>query len=254
MTADLFKEKFGYEIEGVWFPRVTSICALAGGASFMKKADPFGQRFGFQQAALWGQMVHEAVEKILKGEEAEFDSRIAPSLDTFRQWREEYPFVIVDPGANIERRVVDLEQGYAGTVDIVAEIDGVLSIVDLKTSTSLAKSYGLQTAAYMNAYNTVGARACEKRWILRLDQYQECIGCLAKMREKSGSERITGGKESCNHQWSSVKGEIEFQELEGYGQDLERFFALKERWEWTNKEWLDRIPNYEKNIRQYTLL
>lgn len=257
MTADLFKEKFGYEIEGVWFPRVTSICALAGSSSFLKKADPFGYRFGFQQAALWGQMVHEAVEKILKGEEEQFDSRIAPSLDTFRQWREQYPFSVADPAADIERRVVDLEQGYAGTVDMVAEVDGVLSIIDLKTSTSFAKGYGLQTAAYMNAYNKMGSvshRVCEKRWILRLDQYQECLGCQARMREKSGRERITGGKEACNHQWSSTKGEIEFQELRGYEQDLERFFDLKERWEWTNKEWLDRIPNYEKNIRQYTLL
>ena len=254
MTADLFKEKFGYEIEGVWFPRVTSICALAGSSSFLKRVDPFGRHFGFQQAALWGQMVHEAVEKILKGEEAEFDSRIAPSLDTFRQWRQEYPFSIADPDADIERRVVDLEQGYAGTVDMVAEIDGIVSIIDLKTSTSLNKEYGFQTAAYMNAYNKMGGRACEKRWILRLDQYQECLGCQARMREKYGGARVIGGNESCNHQWSSPKGEIEFQELKGYERDLERFFDLKERWEWTNKEWLDRIPNYEKNIRQYTLL
>lgn len=254
MTADLFKEKFGYEIEGVWFPRVTSICALAGSSAFLKKSDPFGYRFGFQQAAQWGTMIHEAVEKILKGEETQFDSRIVPSLDTFREWREQYPFSIADPGVDIERRVVDFAQGYAGTVDIIAEIDGVLSIIDLKTSISLAKGYGLQTAAYMNAYNAMGERICEKRWILRLDQYQECLGCRARMREKSGRERIAGGKESCNHQWSSVKGEIEFQELKGYEDDLEQFFDLKERWEWTNKEWLDRIPNYEKNIRQYTLL
>jgi len=259
MTADLFKEKYGHEIEGVWFPRVTSICALVSGSSFLKKADPFGRRFGFQQAALWGQMVHEAVEKILKGEEAQFDVRIAPSIETFRLWREQYPFSIVDPDADIERRVVDLEQGYAGTVDIVAEVDGVVSIIDLKTSTGFAKEYGLQTAAYMNAYNKMEFKKqiCEKRWILRLDQYQECLGCQARMREKSGRERITGESANgrmCNHQWSSTKGEIEFQELQGYEQDLEQFFDLKERWEWTNQEWLDKISNYEKNIRQYTLL
>jgi len=257
MTLNFFKEKYGYEIDGVWFPRVTSIIALGNGFSFLKQADPFGRRFGFQQAAVWGTMVHEAIEKILKGEEAQYDKRIAPSIETFRQWRAQYPFEIVDPVLDIERRVVDVEQGYAGTVDVIAEVEGVVSIIDLKTSTTLTKDFGLQTAAYMNAYNTMESsspRECEKRWILRLDQYQECLGCLAKMREKYGSSRVTGGKKVCNHQWGSVKGEIEFHELEEYDRDLERFFDLKERWEWTHKEWLSKIANYEKNIRQYTLL
>ncbi len=254
MTADLFREKFGYEIDGVWFPRVTSITALAGGSSFLKKSDPLGRRFGFQQAALWGTMIHEAVEKILKGERAQFDARIAVSIETFCKWREQYPFRVSNPAQDIERRVVDLERGYAGTVDIVAEVEGVLSIIDLKTSTTLTKEYGLQTAAYMNAYNQMGERVCKKRWILRVDQYKECLGCLARMREKYGRARIVGGNEVCNHQWSGMKGEIEFCELKGYERDLEHFFDLKERWEWTNEEWLCKIPNYEKNIRQYSFL
>jgi len=254
MTVDLFKERFGYEIEGVWFPRVTSICALANGSSFLKKSDPSGRRFGFQQAAVWGTMIHEAIGKILKGEEEQFDERIAPSLNTFRQWQAQYPLAVADPSVDIERRVVDSEHGYAGTLDIVAEVEGVLSIIDLKTSTTLSKSYGLQTAAYMNAYNTMESEACEKRWILRIDQYQECLGCLARMREKYGRARIAGGKEICNHQWSDIKGEIEFLELKAYERDLEHFFDLKERWEWTNEEWLCKISNYEKNIRQYALL
>ena len=74
------------------------------------------------------------------------------------------------------------------------------------------------------------------------------------MREKYGKSRVTGGNNACNHQWGGVKGEIEFRELMGYEQDLERFLSLKDRWEWTNKEWLDKIPNYEKNVRQYSLL
>lgn len=256
MTADLFKEKFGYEIDGVWFPRVTSITALANGFSGLKKSDRFGMRFGFQQAALWGTKIHETIENILRGEKAQFDARIQVSIETFQQWLKQYPLLINNPFTDIERRVVDVEQGYAGTVDIVAEVEGVLSIVDVKTSTALAQGYGPQTAAYMNAYNKMGfkEKMCEKRWILRVDQYQECLGCLARMREKYGRARITGGNEACNHQWSDKKGEIEFSELKEYERDLNQFFALKERWEWTNKEWLVKIPNYEKNIRQYILL
>jgi len=152
MTLDFFKTKFGYEIDGVWFPRVTSITGLYGGSSFLKKADPLGTRFGFQQAAIWGTTIHELVEKILKNEEVEIHADVAVSIETFCQWKDEYPFEVVDPANDIEKRVVDVEQGYAGTIDIIAKIDGVVSVVDLKTSTTFSKEYGLQTAAYQNAY------------------------------------------------------------------------------------------------------
>jgi len=245
MTADFFKAKFGYEIEGVWFPRVTSITS-----PFQKKW------FGLQRAAEWGTSVHEAVEAILRGEQAIPGARYQVSIDTFLQWRKDYPFSVENPERDIEKRVCDTEYGYAGTIDLVAEVEGVVGIVDLKTSTAIYKEHSLQTAAYLQAYNkTKGiAKECQTRWILRLDEYAECLGCLAKKRDKYGRARVVGGKDACNHQWSGLKGEVEFKELEGYEKDFAAFLGLKERWEWTNKEWLDQIPNYEKNIRQYALL
>src|SRR3989344_2421070 len=245
MTADFFKQKFGYEIDGVWFPRVTSITS-----PFQKKW------FGSFGAAAWGTSMHETIEALLKGERVLFDPKAATAIQTFQEWQKVYPLRILDPQKDIERRVVNLEQGYAGTIDMVAEVDGVFGIIDLKTSTSILREHAIQTAAYFHAYNAtkVVQRACETRWILRIDQYQECRGCFAKSREKYGAARISGGKEVCNHQWAELKGEIEFKELPGADKDFEDFLGMKERWEWANKEWLDKIPNYEKNIRQYTLL
>jgi hypothetical protein len=256
MTVDFFKERFGYEIEGVWFPRVTSVTSFGTRSLAFKAIDPFGRKFGFQQAAEWGTLVHETIEKLLKGEKEIMDGRIKVSIETFQEWQKEYPLFIAKPQEDVECRVVNIEHGYAGTVDIIAKVDGVLSIIDLKTSTRINKEYGLQTAAYMNAYNSQQKeqKTCEGRWILRIDQYQECKGCLARVREKYGRAKVAGGNESCNHQWTEVKGEIEFKELKNYEKDLDAFLNLKERWEWTNKEWLQKIPNYEKNIRQYTLI
>lgn len=245
MTVDLFKEKFGYEIEGVWFPRVTSITS------------PFEKKWwGMQKAAEWGTLIHETVEAMLRGEAVRPPAACAVAIETFARWQKEYPLRIADVSSDIEARVWDVEYGYAGTVDLIAEVGGVRGIVDLKTSTVLSKEHFLQTAAYLHAYNKMKGkqRSCEGRWILRIDQYQECRGCFAKLREKYGSSRVSGGKRLCNHQWSSWKGEVEFKKLEGYGRDFDLFLEVKERWEWANREWLLRIPNYEKNIRQRALL
>jgi Holliday junction resolvase-like predicted endonuclease len=247
MTADFFKERFGYEIDGVWFPRVTSIISTFG---FQKRW------FGLRKAAEWGTSIHEIVEAILRGEDIHPDVKMVPTIETFLQWRRQYPFTIANPAKDIEKRVCDMDYGYAGTIDLIAEIDGVVGVIDLKTSTAIVREHALQTAAYLQAYNKQQGIACvcEARWILRIDQYEECLGCLAKRREKYGSWRTSGGKTICNHQWSKTKGEIEFRRLENQQKDFEAFLELKERWEWTNKEWLARIPNYEKNIRQYALV
>jgi len=244
MTVDFFKTKFGYEIDGVWFPRVTSITSTF----------PFQKKWiGIQQAAEWGTSIHEAIEAILRGETIVPEQRMTTTIDTFLEWRKQFPLRIVNPTNDIEKRVYDVDHGYAGTIDIIAEVDGVRGIIDLKTSTAIVKEHALQTAAYLQAYNkTKGIVECETRWILRLDQYQECMGCLAKKREKYGMARSSGGKETCNHQWSQVKGEVEFKEFRDIEKDFGAFLDSKERWEWTNKEWLSKIPNYEKNIRQYS--
>ena len=249
MTVDLFKERFGYEIDGVWFPRVTSITS------------PFQKKWwGMRRAAEWGTLIHETVEAMLRGEHIIPDAKCAVAIETFLHWQGEYPLRIGNPANDIEARVWDLEYGYAGTIDVIAEVEGVRGIIDLKTSTAVVKELFLQTAAYLHAYNKTRGEShpCQTRWILRIDQYQECKGCLAKLRIKYGSQSISGGESAnwriCNHQWSVAKGEIEFRELKGYEHDLEQFFDSKERWEWANREWLERIPNYEKNIRQHTLL
>jgi hypothetical protein len=246
MTADYFKTKFGYEIDNVWFPRVTSITSSFHSA---------WKGNGMRQAAEWGTSVHETVEAILRGKHIVPEQRMATTINTFLEWRKQFPLRIVSAANDIEKRVHDVDHGYAGTIDMIAEIDGVRGIVDLKTSTTIVREHALQTAAYLQAYNkTKGVAEGKTRWILRLDQYQECMGCLAKMREKYGVARVSGGKEICNHQWSQVRGEVEFKEFPNIEKDFDAFLALKERWEWTNKEILSKISNYEKNIRQFALL
>ena len=245
MTLEVFKEKCGYEIDGVWLPRVTSILSSS-----------FSMWPGLNQAAAWGTMMHEAVQGILRGDQERIDAKLTISIEEFRKWYKEHPLHLFDPAKDIEKRVYDIKNRYAGTIDVVAEFDGRVGIIDIKTSTKIPREHLLQTAAYLNAYNAncEKGKACETRWILRIDQYQECMGCLAKRREKYGRARTSEGNPLCNHQWSLTKGEVEWKELENYEKDLAAFFARRDRWEQKHEEWLQKIPNYPRNNKQSVLI
>ena len=246
MSIDYFKHKYGYETEGVWMPRVTAITALVSRPFFV----------GSFRSADWGTAVHSAIENVLKGNKDAREERIAPSLQAFEQWRKEWQVSIADPGADIECRVYDFENGYAGTIDMVAQVSGRRGIVDVKTGNGIREEHSLQTAAYLNAYNKGAIKKLQagSRWILRIDQYEECRGCYARKSEKSGRERVQGGNDSCNHQWGPATGEAEFLELEGYEEDLEAFLAAKEVWEWYHRAFLRKVANYPQNITQKVLL
>ena len=260
MTLNLFKEKYGYEIAGMWLPRVTALIASARKSPLLESEEgyssSFAARYGLMQAAEWGTLIHEAVEKIVQGEEYKPGAKIAIAIEAFREWYREHPLRLLDPEHDIERRVFDLKNGYAGTLDIIAEVQGKVSVIDVKTSTTIQSGHSLQTAAYLNAYNqsTDNGNVCEGRWILRIDQYQECKGCYAKRREKYGRARVAGGNPMCNHQWTRVKGEVEFKELKNQEKDLKAFFVAKSKWEEKHQDWLAQIPNFPKNNKQAMLL
>lgn len=246
MSIDFFKHRYGYEVEGIWMPRVTAITALVSRPFFV----------GSLGSADWGTLVHSAIEKTLKGETHVPEQKIGPSLRAFEKWRSAQGVKIENPATDIEAKVVDFENGYAGTVDMVAEVRGTRGVVDVKTGNGMRDEYSLQTAAYLNAYNKGAQKKLQAstRWILRIDQYEECKGCYARKKAKDGKERISEGNAWCNHQWSLPTGEAEFLELEGYEEDLEAFLAAKEVWEWYHRSFLRKVANYPKNITQKVLL
>jgi len=53
----------------------------------------------------------------------------------------------------VETETTIFGNGYAGRIDLIAYVDGVLTLVDLKTSKSIYREYRLQVAAYAKAWN-----------------------------------------------------------------------------------------------------
>lgn len=50
---------------------------------------------------------------------------------------------------------------YAGTIDLLADVDGKRTLIDFKTSKGIYAEYELQTAAYQHAIETMGHGVCD---------------------------------------------------------------------------------------------
>ncbi len=240
MSIEGFKQKYGYEIEGMWLPRVTAITSVVSKYPLFLK-----DRGHFDEAAQWGHFVHKMFGNLARHERFEETETTAKLSQTFHDWMFENDSILQKE--DIEKRVVHTELAYAGTLDLVAQVKGRVSIIDLKTGSQLNPEFLLQTAGYMAAYNETAQNPCETRWILRIDHYAECMGCLAQKRERGSRVFVRRGKTACNHQWSSLKTTGEFVELKEYEQDFNAFIAAKELWEWHHKTMLSAIANYPKN-------
>jgi len=241
-----FKESNGYVIDDVWYPRVTSILNVKAKPALYRyyaSLNSFaeGQEI-MEKSADEGTRVHEAAEAILTGKEPTIAPDIAPAVKAFGEFIEERN-VQVDPEW-VEKRVVNRNDRYAGTVDSVALIDGKLGVLDIKTSAGIFRDYNLQLAAYFPPLQEE-LRSLQTRWILRVDQNKICNLCGATNRKKGG--RVTTkapypsngvDHRNCIHDWSEVRGIIELKEFPHWHDDYQAFLGAKKLWEW---EYITRL-------------
>jgi hypothetical protein len=244
-----FKEQCGYTIDDVWYPRVTKIVTIKSKPALYYY---YGQAKSYkaaqeatEQSAKEGTMIHEAVEGLMLGKKPEIPDQVAPAVKSFLEFYEKNS-IQVTPEL-VERRIVNREHRYAGTVDAIALIGGKLGVLDIKTSQAIYRDYSLQTSAYMDALKGE-FRNLQTRWILKIDQIQTCNLCGSRRRIKGGNEKIKlnyrGGfgvsAKNCEHEWSELRGDIELQEFPYWQKDFEAFLGAKKLWEWENESWLQR--------------
>lgn len=237
-----FKDANGYEIDGVWYPRVTAILSIkAKPALYMYYAGLPSYKAGqaiATKSAEEGSAVHNTIEALLKKEAVVIPDTIRPSIEAFQTFASAHE---IHP-LKIEERIISKNHHYAGTIDILAEVDGVVGVLDIKTSIGIYRDYGMQTAAYVEAFKEDPHIPPLTSWILRIDQARVCSWCGATMREKGGNIKIRGDKKgACEHNWSPMRGNFEFQEVQGFEHNIKGFLAAKTLWEWENKEMLDKI-------------
>ncbi len=247
-NVENFKAATGYEIDGVWYPRVTSIVSIKAKPALYKYYAGFpdfatGESIK-NKSAEEGTTLHNAVEAILKGEQSPIPDSVAPAVAAFLDFRKQNEII----PQQIEARIISKKHHYAGTLDCLAELNGQLGVLDIKTSYAIYRDYGIQTSAYVEALREDPSMPPLKRWILRLDQSRYCLkGCGSKMREKGGNIKIRLAKgvaaSRCPHVWGENLGEVELRELPDIEKDTQAFLASKTLWEWENDYWLNKIKN-----------
>lgn len=250
--ADDFKEKSGYTIDGVWYPRVTKIVTIKAKPALYRY---YGEAASYkaaqdstEQSAKEGTMIHEAVEGLMLGKNPEIPAEVAPAVASFLEFFDRNN-IQVTPDL-VERRIVNYDHRYAGTVDAVALIGGKLGVLDIKTSQAIYRDYCLQTSAYMDALKGQ-FKNLQTRWILRIDQIQKCGRCGAIRRVKGGREKVridykngnsrASAQRTCAHDWGPLMGEIELKEFPYWQEDFQAFLGGKKLWEWENDSWLKKV-------------
>ena len=160
-----------YTFQGVGYPSVTTILKLgtpkewlgAWAAKMVAEEAVYGSwGYDFKEpedavkylkgapwrkrdaAAAHGSSVHDVLEALAYGRDIPTD---ALGWEQIEQWRDAYR-----PDIHFsESQVVNTEVGYAGSLDLIADIYGKRYLIDLKTSKVLDNSMRLQLAAYRYA-------------------------------------------------------------------------------------------------------
>lgn len=108
------------------------------------------------RAAEIGTVVHEWIERYagaaIRGHRLRIplpeNEQARRGVEAFIGWTEAHDVKFLES----ERPIYSRSGDYAGTVDIIAEVNGVLSVLDVKTSTRVYPQYALQLAAYWLAW------------------------------------------------------------------------------------------------------
>lgn len=122
-----------------------------------------------RQAAGIGSDVHAWAERFARGENPPppINPQIRAGVEAFQAWTRAHDVKTV----YVERKCFSRRHRYAGTVDLVAYIDGVAAVADFKTSTGIWDEYALQLAAYQQALLEEGVIDEDTdRWIIRFDK------------------------------------------------------------------------------------
>ncbi len=105
-----------------------------------------------------GWRIHGSIESILRRERAAIDERDEAAVAGARAWLNQQAALHGFRPLAVEAFLINESLGYGGTLDLIAELDGEVWLLDWKTGKSVASPAGevyrdhrLQLAAYANA-------------------------------------------------------------------------------------------------------
>ena len=126
-----------------------------------------------KKAADTGTLAHRALENYFKLPPDEFAPPLAGTpvrarFDEAIKWFDSHEIKSVCT----ESRVYSRKHNYIGTLDHLAYVDGVLSLVDYKAAKNIYSTYVFQTAAYLAAKEEETGQRAEQIYILQIGEAQ----------------------------------------------------------------------------------
>jgi hypothetical protein len=136
---------------GKMYPSITRVTGLLTQEHIAEWRNRVGQEAATRistKASGRGTRIHTLCEEFLKG------NTVEPSLPDYEMWKSMIPYVDkIDNIHALESKLYSDKLQVAGTVDCIGEYDGVLNIIDFKTSgkpkdINNIQHYFLQATAY----------------------------------------------------------------------------------------------------------
>lgn len=155
------------------------------------------------RASKKGKRVHGAIESLLKNEELSWIDQYGNATFSLEEWQMILRFVefwkIHQPKlVESEVHTFSDKHEYAGTIDLVLEIQDQLWLIDIKTSNQIAPVYHYQTAAYATSWNECYDKSIDRRGILWLKSH-------TRKEDKTG-KKIQG------KMWQLIESDRTFEE------------------------------------------
>ena len=116
-----------------------------------------------------GTRVHTLCEKYWTEDELLIQQDEAPAFATWKEWVEDYSVEAV----STEQHIYSLKNLYGGILDLIATLNGVRYLVDIKTSNRISPGYFIQLGGYLLAYEEMTGEKIENAGIIRLDKAGE---------------------------------------------------------------------------------
>lgn len=165
-----------YKRNGKFYPSITYVLGfIPKNHIFMDWLKETGEdsEIIVKKAAEKGKQVHTAVEKLVGGQELNWinsDGSARYSLEVWQMilkfaefWKIHQPKLI-----STELHVFSDKHEFAGTIDLVIELNNETWIIDVKTSNQVVPVYHYQTAAYQQCFEECYDKKVDRRGILWL--------------------------------------------------------------------------------------
>lgn len=152
-------ETHTYRLLGIVIPSVSAIMEPLSAAKYKGISEAT-----LNNAANKGTAVHNSIENYIKFEIDDVPPEHRGYFEAFLEWWNKYQPKVVGSELKVYHKLLR----YGGTIDMLVYIDGVLTLVDIKTTATLSDmTCGVQLEAYSQALKSLGIDV-ERKIILHL--------------------------------------------------------------------------------------